>query len=272
MRETELENITTEEYNRLKKAWDALIALGLAAEKLWENATNQYNNFDKFKEHLEDAQKLVGESAFLLDNQNLNSLWGPFERYKLIKGKLIAIKVLMGEEFKNSKFEDISESKKAEFEQYITVYKSYNKTAHQDYQQELIFLQKDLAKKMKAIRERLTTADPEKINLMKQFETGITEIKIRQELFFFINKPKELKGYLKRVLRGNWPQEKKDRWQDVIIEVMEDYYEEKWYKKIGKAALEIAAKITGEAVVEGLVELGRWGFAKLVEYLKDKKV
>lgn len=118
-----------------------------------------------------------------------------------------------------------------------------------------------------------TTEKVEKQDEMNQIKELLIEQrkelgknKIISKLQIFISKPKELEKYFKKILRSDWDQEKKEIYQEVIIEILDDFIDDKWYEKIGNAIEGIAGKIIGES----LVELGKWGFGKLADYLREK--
>ncbi|MHA1129703.1 MAG: tetratricopeptide repeat protein [Candidatus Helarchaeota archaeon] len=99
-----------------------------------------------------------------------------------------------------------------------------------------------------------------------KIQSDVDKNQILNKLRFYISKPKELEQYLRKIFTSNWSPDKKDLYQKVIIELLDDNLNEKWYIMLGNAVADIAGKI----LTDSLVDLARLGFGKLAKYLRKK--
>ncbi len=139
-------------------------------------------------------------------------------------------------------------------------HKTYHQTYTANLQQQFETISKFLNIFLEILEENRRTLNELKLEHSKQ--------RILLKLQLYVSNPKELKNYLQKILKSDWDQAKKDRYQEVIIEILEDYLDDKWYEKIGKAIVEITGKVLGES----LVEIAQIGFGKLARYLKNKLI
>lgn len=96
---------------------------------------------------------------------------------------------------------------------------------------------------------------------------------IMHKLEMFIEKPDDLEKYVTRVIKSNWSDEKKDKWAQVIQEILLDWTQfkpSKW-KKIGKALLKLAGSYVSSEAVE-LVSAGvRKLFGWITSHFNEEK-
>jgi len=92
---------------------------------------------------------------------------------------------------------------------------------------------------------------------------------IMQKLDIFIDKPNDLAKYFKRVIKSDWPDEKKDLWASVFREILEDWIKfnpNKW-KKIAKILLKVMGSIF---VTASLISTATEGIKNLYEWIKSQ--
>ena len=80
---------------------------------------------------------------------------------------------------------------------------------------------------------------------------------IKRNLSFYIDKPSDLRRYLKRIIRSDWSDDKKDKWAHVVLEILEDWKSLKppKYKRIVESLLvSISSKIVGEELTDLMTE------------------
>ncbi len=121
-------------------------------------------------------------------------------------------------------------------------------------------------------------------SLLHKAVEEITELELSSEksiiidkLNMFIDKPNDLNKYLKKILKANWTDDKKDLWAKTIQEILEDWktFQPKKWVKIGKAILKftvssIASEKLGDLVTFGFERLFEWIKINLGEVLKNK--
>ncbi|MHA1705456.1 MAG: tetratricopeptide repeat protein [Promethearchaeota archaeon] len=92
---------------------------------------------------------------------------------------------------------------------------------------------------------------------------------ILNKLNLFLERPDDLKNYIKRVIKSDWTDEKKDEWANVMIEILEDWKQfkpSKW-KKIGSLIKGIISGFIGDELTDlmssGINNLYRWVITNL---------
>lgn len=124
---------------------------------------------------------------------------------------------------------------------------------------------------IKAICENKDKCSPllyqidQKIN---QIQLSLEKGEIMQKLDLFIDKPRDLKNYIKRVVNSSWSDEKKDKWAVIIKEILEEWKgikPRKW-ETISKVILNF---FMGRVVGEELAGLLTAGIYDLIEWIKS---
>ena len=130
--------------------------------------------------------------------------------------------------------------------------------------------QTEILLNLKAICEREDKCSPLLYKTLQELSTlGLSVEKghIMQKLDMFIERPNDLTRYITRVIKSEWPEAKKDKWAEVIKDILEDWKEfkpKKW-QKIAKVILKI---VLGKVVGEELSEYFTVGFQNLIEWIK----
>lgn len=91
---------------------------------------------------------------------------------------------------------------------------------------------------------------------------------IREKLSLFIDKPNDLRRYLKRIVKSDWSDDKKDKWAQIVLEILEDWKSLKppKYKRIVESLLvSISSKIVGEELTDLMTE----GIQKILDKISE---
>ena len=85
----------------------------------------------------------------------------------------------------------------------------------------------------------------------------------------YIDKPDDLIKYIKRVIKSDLSEEKKDKWAGVMQEILEDWknFQPSKWEKVGKTILKFMGGIIIGQELTGLVTSG---IEKLYEWVKSK--
>jgi len=106
------------------------------------------------------------------------------------------------------------------------------------------------------------------IQEINQLQLSLDKEIIMQKLDLFIDKPRDLNNYIKKVINSDWSDEKKDKWAETIQEILEDWksIKPKNWKIIGKALLNF---LLGRVVGDELAGLLTTGIYNLIEWIKS---
>jgi tetratricopeptide (TPR) repeat protein len=124
---------------------------------------------------------------------------------------------------------------------------------------------------LKAICEREDKCSPLLYKALQELSTlglSVEKVNIMQKLDMFIDKPDDLTRYITHVIKSDWSEVKKDKWAEVIQEILEDWKEfkpKKW-QKIAKLILKI---VLGKFVGEELSGYLTIGIQNLFDWIKS---
>lgn len=124
---------------------------------------------------------------------------------------------------------------------------------------------------LKALCEQESKCSPllHKANqVLSSIELSSEKADIMRKLIIFIDKPNDLKRYCRRVIKSDWSDEKKDKWAEVIKEILIDWKKlepSKW-NKIVKVLLKT---IGSYFVADKVINLTTQGIEKLYYWIKD---
>ncbi len=113
------------------------------------------------------------------------------------------------------------------------------------------------------------------IGEITELELSLEKSMIIDKLNMFIDKPNDLNKYIKKILKANWSDDKKDLWAKTVQEILEDWktFQPKKWVKISKAILKftvstIASEKLGDLITFGFERLFEWITINLGEALK----
>ncbi|HEC41065.1 MAG TPA: hypothetical protein ENI29_22655 [bacterium] len=123
---------------------------------------------------------------------------------------------------------------------------------------------------LKAICEKDNKCAPllhKAIEEITKLELYLEKSIIIDKLNMFIDKPNDLNKYIKKILKSNWADNKKNRWAKTVQEILEEWktFKPKKWVKIAKAILRFT---TSAIISEKLGDLVTFGFERLFEWIK----
>lgn len=103
------------------------------------------------------------------------------------------------------------------------------------------------------------------IGEITELELSLEKSIIIDKLNMFIDKPNDLNKYIKKILKADWSDDKKDLWAKTVQEILEDWkiFQPKKWVKICKAILKftvstIASEELGDLITIGFERLFKW--------------
>jgi len=105
----------------------------------------------------------------------------------------------------------------------------------------------------------------------EELQWGVEKNYITEILDMFIEKPKDLEMYLRRVIRSDWSEVKKDNWAKVVREIIQDWKQlqpKKWERLVKGVLKRLVGKI---GLDDALSELITIGMQNLFDWIKSSK-